>query len=300
MTAALERERSSPLGTCCTQRPRWTWGCWLLCSFTFVVVLSGTGYGELPSPTKIAPSERRTQEPLTPIPAVVTEDSRHVQLGERLFYDPRLSQDNRQSCATCHPLDRGGMDGRPRAVDLYGQARLRNTPTIFNVGLNFWFNWDGATHTLAAHADKLLRNPAVMNTTWPELQEKLTREGTYVAAFRAAYRDGLTWRNVIAALVSFERSLTTPHSRFDAYLSGDRQALTEDEQHGYGLFKSYGCVACHQGMNIGGNMFAKLGVFRAPDGASEEAVDKGRYIAIFKCPRPHIRSARTSRECRSQ
>lgn len=267
---------SSPLGTRCTQRPRWTWGCWLLCSFTFVVVLSGTGYGEPPSPTVIAPSESRTPEPLTPIPAVVTEDPRHVQLGERLFHDPRLSHDNRQSCATCHPLDRGGMDGQPRAVSLYGQSRLRNTPTIFNVGLNFWFNWDGGTHTLEAHADKLLRNPTVMNTTWPELQGKLAREATYVAAFRAAYRDGLTWSNVIAALVSFERSLTTPHSRFDAYLSGNQQALSDDEQHGYGLFKAYGCVACHQGVNIGGNMFAKLGVFRSPDATSEEAVDKGR------------------------
>lgn len=274
---SLEREASSPLKTRRMQRLRWTWGRWLLCSLMFVVVLSGTGYGEPPSPTVIAPSERRTQEPLAPIPSSVTEDPRHVRLGERLFHDPRLSHDNRQSCATCHPLDRGGMDGQPRPVSVYGQSRLRNTPTIFNVGLNFWFNWDGATHTLAAHADKLLRNPAVMNTTWPELQEKLAREATYSAAFRAAYNDGLTWRNVIAALVSFERSLITPHARFDAYLNGDRQALSEDEQQGYGLFKSYGCVACHQGVNIGGNMFAKLGVFRSLDGTSKEAVDKGRY-----------------------
>jgi cytochrome c peroxidase len=277
VTTVLKRKVSSPLETRRPRRLWWTWSRWLLWSLTLVVALRGSGYGEPPWPTVIAPSESRTQEPLTPISTAVTEDPRHIQLGERLFHDPRLSHDNRLSCATCHPLDRGGMDGRPRAVSVYGHSRLRNTPTIFNVGLNFWFNWDGGTQTLAAHADKLLRNPAVMNSTWPELQEKLARESTYVAAFRAAYSDGLTWRNVIAALVSFERSLTTPHSRFDAYLSGDRQALTEDEQHGYGLFKSYGCVACHQGMNIGGNMFAKLGVFRSPDGASEEAVDKGRY-----------------------
>ena len=85
-------------------------------------------------------------------------------------------------------------------------------------------------HTLEAHAEQLLRNPAVMNTTWPELQGKLAREATYVSAFRAAYVDGLTWNNVIAALVSFERSLTTPHSRFDTYLRGERQALTTQER----------------------------------------------------------------------
>jgi cytochrome c peroxidase len=215
-----------------------------------------------------------------------------TQLGERLFHDPQLSHDNRQSCATCHPLDRGGMDGWPRAMALNGLARLRNTPTIFNAGLNFWFNWDGRVHTLEAHAEQLLRNPAVMNTTWPELQRKLTREVNYVSAFRAAYADGLTWHNVIAALVSFERSLTTPHSRFDAYLRGERQALTAEEQQGYGLFKSYGCVACHQGVNIGGNMFAKFGVFQSPNGSSEEAIDSGRYdvthrpqdIQVFRVP----------------
>jgi cytochrome c peroxidase len=131
-----------------------------------------------------------------------------------------------------------------------------------------------------------------MNTTWPELHAKLAREATYVSAFRAAYVDGLTWNNVIAALVSFERSLVTPHSRFDRYLRGERQALTVEEHQGYGLFKSYGCVACHQGVNIGGNMFAKFGVFQPPDGSSEEVVDRGRYsvthrprdVEVFRVP----------------
>jgi cytochrome c peroxidase len=131
-----------------------------------------------------------------------------------------------------------------------------------------------------------------MNTTWPELQGKLGREAEYVSAFRAAYIDGLTWNNVIAALVSFERSLATPHSRFDRYLRGERQALTAEEQQGYDLFKSYGCVACHQGVNIGGNMFAKLGVFQPPDWSGEEVVDRGRYnvtrraqdVEVFRVP----------------
>jgi cytochrome c peroxidase len=220
------------------------------------------------------------------------EDGPQTQLGERLFHDPQLSHDNRQSCATCHPLDRGGMDGQPRAMALDGLPRLRNTPTIFNVGLNFWFNWDGIASTLEAHAEQLLRNPAVMNTTWPELQGKLGREADYVSVFRAAYVDGLTWNNVIAALVSFERSLVTPRSRFDRYLRGEQWALTAEEQQGYGLFKSYGCVACHQGVNIGGNMFAKFGVFQPPDGSNEEVGESGRSkvthrpqdIQVFRVP----------------
>src|SRR5262249_28482955 len=158
------------------------------CSLTLAVALRGAGYGGPLFPSPAAPSERRTQEPLTPIPPPVVEDPLQTQLGERLFHDPQLSHDNQQSCATFHPLDRGGMDGRwPRAIAQNGLSRLRNTPTIFNVGLNFWFNWDGRAHTLEAHAEQLLRNPAVMNTTWPELQGKLAREASYVSAFRAAY-----------------------------------------------------------------------------------------------------------------
>jgi cytochrome c peroxidase len=184
------------------------------------------------------------------------------------------------------------MDGQSHALAGNGLARLRNTPTIFNVALNFWFNWDGSAHTLKAHAAQLLGNPAEMNTTWPELQRKLTRDADYVSAFRAAYADGLTWNNVIAALVAFERSLSTPHSRFDEYLRGNRQALTMEEQQGYALFKSYGCVACHQGANIGGNMFAKFGVFQSPSQSNEEYGDSGRAevtkrpqdVQVFRVP----------------
>jgi cytochrome c peroxidase len=294
MTAAQrrwEREASPSLGTRST-RPLQAWGLRLVCSLTLAVALAGEGHGgPYPLPL-LAPSGKETQEPLTPIPPPVVEDGPQTQLGERLFHDPQLSHDNRQSCATCHPLDRGGMDGQPRAMAVDGLSRLRNTPTIFNVGLNFWFNWDGITHTLEAHAEQLLRNPAVMNTTWPELQGKLGREADYVSAFRAAYVDGLTWNNVIAALVSFERSLVTPRSRFDRYLRGEQWALTAEEQQGYGLFKSYGCVACHQGVNIGGNMFAKFGVFQPPDGSNEEVGESGRSkvthrpqdIQVFRVP----------------
>jgi cytochrome c peroxidase len=288
----LKREASLPLRTCSWQRGRWAWSRWLLCSLTLAMALGGEGRGRSSPSLSFASPASGTQEPLTPIPPPVVEDPLQTQLGERLFHDPRLSHDNRQSCATCHPLDHGGMDGWPRAMALDGQLRLRNTPTIFNVGLNFWFNWDGGTHSLEAHAEQLLRNPAVMNTTWPELHNKLAREAHYISAFRAAYADGLTWNNVISALSSFERSLTTPQSRFDAYLRGEREALTAEEQQGYSLFKTYGCVACHQGVNIGGNMFAKFGVFQSPNESSEEASDRGRAnvtqrpqdVQVFRVP----------------
>lgn len=284
---------SHPLRTL-SPRPRLAWSLQLVGVLALIVARRGAGMGAPLPPSSIVASGSTIQEPLAPLPLVALDTPEQVQLGARLFYDPQLSHDNRQSCATCHPLDRGGMDGQPHSIALDGRPRLRNTPTIFNVALNFWFNWDGSARTLETHAELTLRNPTEMNTTWSELHEKLRRDGAYVSAFRAAYGDGLTWTNVIAALVSFERSLVTPRSRFDRYLRGEREALTAEERQGYGLFKSYGCVACHQGVNIGGNMFAKFGVFQSPDlldGGGEEG-DLGRAavthrpqdVQVFRAP----------------
>jgi cytochrome c peroxidase len=219
------------------------------------------------------------REPIAPLPFSLALDPKRVALGERLFHDVRLSRDNNRSCAVCHPLDRGGMDRQPRAASSSGAQQLRNTPTIFNVGFNAAFNWDGISNTLEAQAEIVLLNPRLMNTTWPELLAKLRADPDYVAGFNSAYSEGLTPANVTEAIASFLRSLLTPNARFDRYLRGERHALKAAEQQGYGLFKSYGCVACHQGVNIGGNMYQKFGVFaETREGEMPAAVvDLGRY-----------------------
>jgi cytochrome c peroxidase len=234
----------------------------------------------------LAPPAAAPQEPIAPLPLSMALDPQRVALGERLFHDVRLSHDNTRSCTSCHPLEGGGMDGRPRAITANGTLHLRNTPTIFNVGLNTAFNWDGIAHTLEAHAQIALLNPSLMNTTWPQLLDKLQADTDYVTRFNIAYSGGVRPDNVLDALASFERSLLTPNSRFDRYLRGEQHALTAPEQQGYRLFKSYGCVACHQGINIGGNMYQKFGVFAETNGVGSPAavVDLGRY-AVTKVPR---------------
>jgi cytochrome c peroxidase len=154
------------------------------------------------------------------------------------------------------------------------------------VGFSASFNWDGIAQTLETQAEIVLLSPRLMNTTWPELLTKLRADADYVARFNNAYPEGVTRAKVLAALATFERSLLTPNARFDRYLRGERHALTEAEQQGYRLFKSYGCVACHQGMNIGGNMYQKFGVFVDASGAEIRGapVDLGRY-AVTKAPR---------------
>src|SRR5262245_38567681 len=229
--------------------------------------------GEIvPAPASLsAPSE-----PIVPIPFIRALDPKRVALGGRLFQDVRLSRDQGRSCATCHPLERGGMDGRTRQSVDNGSRDARNTPTVFNVGLSSVFNWDGAFDALEAQAEAVLRNPNIMAMTWPEVLSRLGAEAEYVAGFRAAYPDGLTQPNVLDALASFERSLETPDSRFDQYLRGERDALTGSERRGYALFKGYGCATCHQGINIGGNMFQKFGIFLDED-TQYPSIDPGRY-----------------------
>jgi cytochrome c peroxidase len=210
---------------------------------------------------------------------------KRASLGERLFNDVRLSRDNTISCAGCHPLDRGGMDGR-RGVIAANGSYVRNTPTIFNVRFNPFFNWDGIATTLEQQAELVLFNPRLMHTHWPQVLGKLRADRDYVGRFDGAYSQEPTRANVLDALASYERSLVTPNARFDRYLRGERQALTVEEQQGYELFKSYGCVACHQGINVGGNMFQKFGVFAetSPSKTAGAALDPGRY-AVTAVPR---------------
>jgi cytochrome c peroxidase len=232
------------------------------------------------------PLAAELQEPIPPIPLSLSLDPKRVALGKRLFHDVRLSHGNTHACAACHPLDRGGMDGHPRAITTNGTLHRRNTPTIFNVGLNAVLNWDGIADSLEAQAELALLHPILMNTTWPELLTKLQADTDYVIQFNTAYEGGLIPANVLDALASFERSLLTPNSPFDRYLRGERHALTESAQQGYRLFKSYGCVACHQGINMGGNIYQKFGVFQEPLNVANPTagVDLGRYH-ITKVPR---------------
>jgi cytochrome c peroxidase len=220
-----------------------------------------------------------TQEPIVPLPSAIDQNPAKVALGERLFQDVRLSRDNTLSCATCHQLAEGGDDAVPHSMGAQGDALARNAPTVFNVAFNAFFNWDGGAPSLEVQAERVLLNPKVMNNTWPELIGKLRADPDYPAAFRALYPEGLSSASLIDALVSFEQSLVTPNARFDRYLRGEHRALGADELKGYELFKSYGCAACHQGINVGGNLFQKFGVFQDPDEprSPAERIDLGRF-----------------------
>lgn len=211
---------------------------------------------------RLAPTEGEPIAPIEP-PAAIADEAR-VALGERLFHDPRLSHGDRVACASCHDLDQGGDDGRVRSPSANGESQAFNTPTVFNAALSFRLNWRGNFRTLEEHNEAVLLDEALMSTSWAEVLPKLRTDAELSQDFVAAYREAPSRETVLDALAAYQRSLVTPGAPFDRYLGGDDDAITPQEKEGYRLFKDYGCAACHQGVNAGGNLFQKFGVFEDP------------------------------------
>ncbi len=211
----------------------------------------------------IQENTRHIDEPITPLPEVNNLDTKKVALGFKLFLDPLLSHDNSISCSTCHDLKKGGVDNLPVSLGINNNKTSRNSPTVFNSGFNFKQFWDGRALTLEEQAEAPLLNPHEMGSSWKEILKKLSASPEYTRQFQDIYDENtITPKQVVDALATFERALVTTNSRFDLWLKGDEHTLSSRQKEGYKLFKSYGCISCHQGVNVGGNMFEQIGVFR--------------------------------------
>jgi cytochrome c peroxidase len=202
-----------------------------------------------------APQPRADEEPITPIPLAAAQDPRQVALGDRLFHDLRLSHDNTRSCNSCHDTSTNGA--RASAAD----AVALNIPTVFNAALNFRLNWEGDLRTLEDQAVQSLDKSQIMGSDVAEALHKLRADPEVVRLFSEAYGREADAAGLVDALAAYERTLLTPGSRFDRWLEGDVNAINAEEFAGYQLFKSLGCISCHQGVNVGGNMYQRHGVF---------------------------------------
>ncbi len=218
-------------------------------------------------------------EPIEPIPLTLKLDPNKVKLGNKLFHEPQLSHDHSLSCASCHYLSTSGVDQRVKSLGINKTEGFVNAPTVLNCVFNFKQFWDGRANSLEEQIDGPITSAHEMNSTWVEVLDKLKQSNEYRQAFEASYGDGITEPNVKDAIANFERSLYTPNSRFDQFLRGDINALTPQEKMGYQRFKDLGCVSCHQGVAIGGNMFQKFGVFGDyfQDRGNITEADWGRY-----------------------
>ena len=201
-------------------------------------------------------------DPIKPIPQSMKVDRKKAALGQKLFFDPYLSKDGTVSCASCHDLQNGGDDGRKFSLGVNGKEGNINAPTVYNAVFNFRQFWDGRAEDLKAQVFGPIENPVEMNMTMAQTVEKLKKDPVYISNFAAVYADGITKDNVADAIAEYEKTLITPNAPFDRYLNGEENAIGPEAKEGYGLFKSKGCIVCHNGVNVGGNFYNKFGIFK--------------------------------------
>ncbi|MDR8525269.1 cytochrome-c peroxidase [Shewanella fidelis] len=269
-------------------------------SLVAIVVIAFSSYLYLtvtkvePSSSKMDSSLSSTQsKPLSshsfsvsaiPISSINPEQKPLLKLGMQLFLDPRLSSSGKVSCESCHHINGNGAELIAVSTGVNGQGN-RNSPTVFNVAFNTRFFWDGRANSLYEQIDGPIHNPLEMDTSWQDIIVKLNDEPRYTKAFNSIYEVGITEATIKHALVSFMEQLNTPGSAFDNYLNGDEQALSATALNGWHKFRSLGCIYCHQGQNIGGNLFQKFGSVHA---VTEAKGDLGRYSITKQSADKHV------------
>jgi len=220
------------------------------------------------------------------IPEEVTElrgeslSPEQVELGKMLFFEPRLSASHIITCHTCHSLATGGADNVPVSIGHGWQKGPRNSPTVLNAVFNAAQFWDGRAGDLAEQAKGPVEATVEMNNTPERVLETLGSIPEYVQRFEQAFpgeEEALSYDNIMLAIEAFEATLITPNAPFDLFLKGDDEALNEQEQRGLKLFIDTGCIACHNGRNLGGQGYFPFGLVERPGADLLPEEDKGRF-----------------------
>lgn len=221
-----------------------------------------------------------------PIPAKAPASKKNpvtpakVELGRKLFFDPRLSSSQLISCNTCHNVGLGGADLQETSIGHGWQKGPRNAPTVLNAVFNVAQFWDGRAEDLAAQAKGPVQASVEMNNKPEHVIETLKSIPGYAPAFKSAFpgqADPITFDNVANAIEAFETTLLTPDAPFDLFLKGKANALSATEQQGLALFVEKGCAACHGGVNVGGAAYFPFGVVEQPSAGVRPAGDPGRF-----------------------
>ena len=234
------------------------------------------------------------QEPISPIEPVKEINLAMVELGKKLYFDPRLSKSGFISCNSCHNLSMGGTDNLKTSIGHNWQQGPINAPTVLNSSMNLAQFWDGRAADLKEQAGGPIANPGEMAFTHTLAIEVLESIPAYVTEFTQVFGpDCINIDQVTEAIAEFEKTLVTPNSRFDQWLLGDTKAITAEELAGYQLFKNSGCVACHMGPALGGTSFQKMGLiepYQTENAAEGLAAVTGKDADRFKFKVPTLRN----------
>ena len=233
-------------------------------------------------------------EPIQPIRPAVVRNPLMMELGKQLFFDPRLSRSGFISCNSCHNLSMGGSDNLTSSIGDRWHKGPINSPTVLNSSMNVAQFWDGRARDLKQQAEGPIANPGEMAFTHELAVEVIASIPQYVTAFGAAFgTPRVDIDRITTAIAAFEETLVTPNSRFDRWLLGNNDAITSEELDGYRLFKTSGCVACHNGPAAGGTSFRKMGVvepYRTNNPAEGRVAVTGKDADRFNFKVPTLRN----------
>jgi len=202
-----------------------------------------------------------------------------IELGQWLWFEPRLSRSHIITCNTCHSVGTGGADNIPTSVGHGWQHGPRNSPTVLNAVFNIAQFWDGRAADLAEQAKGPVQASVEMNATPDHVEDTLRSLPEYVEKFAAAFpneKDPVSFDNMAKALEAFETTLVTPNSRMDQFLLG-KDSLNGQELTGLKLFIDKGCIACHSGVNFGGQNYYPFGLVKRPGADVLPEGDRGRF-----------------------
>lgn len=196
-----------------------------------------------------------------PLPESIETDAAKVNLGQKLFHDVRLSQNDTLSCASCHDLGKGGTDQLKFSPGVGGAMGDINSPTVFNAEFQFAQFWDGRAVDLADQADGPVNNPVEMASNWEQVISKLEQDDAFTEEFLAVYPEGYSKETFTDAIAEYERTLVTP-APWDDFLKGNDAALTDVQKAGFQHFQDLGCYTCHTGVLLGGQSYEFMGLRR--------------------------------------
>ncbi len=234
------------------------------------------------------------KEPIEPIAPAKEINLAQAELGKKLYFDPRLSKSGFISCNSCHNLSMGGTDNLKTSIGHNWQQGPINAPTVLNSSMNIAQFWDGRAEDLKEQAGGPIANPGEMAFTHSLAVDVLESIPQYVNEFKLVFdTDSIDIDQVTQAIAEFEKTLVTPNARFDQWLLGNEDALTDEELAGYQLFKQAGCTVCHNGAAVGGSSFQKMGVvkpYKTDNPAEGLHAVTGKEADRFKFKVPTLRN----------
>ena len=215
-----------------------------------------------------------------------------IELGKYLYFDKRLSKNDKVSCATCHSPYRGWTDMVPtsKAVGFEGRVGPRNSPVVLNSAYQKHQFWDGRARTLEQQALGPIQADVEMNMPLDELVPKLRKIKGYAPLFEKAYPgEGITKDTIAKAIASFERTVVSPDAPFDKYVKGDKNAISKKAKEGFELFKGKAhCADCHDGFNFSDGSFQNIGLHDGELHGKElgryNVKKRAAWYGVFKTP----------------